>query len=88
MADIEYLKSLQAVRDRAHLVLEAAERNELTHFIYHADCMPATAKFVASIINVFFLDGMNQTTADEPPIERFRPRSVRPHSTSWPMAAF
>lgn len=53
MADIEYLKSLQAVRDRAHLVLDAAERNELTHFTYHAERMPDTAKFVADIINVF-----------------------------------
>lgn len=52
MADIEYLKSLQAVRDRANLVLEAAQRDQLTHFHYHADKMPSVADFVAGIISV------------------------------------
>ncbi|KAJ6155198.1 hypothetical protein N7470_005764 [Penicillium chermesinum] len=50
MADIEYLKSLQAVRERARLVLHAAEQDKLTHFSYREDLMPATADFVAGII--------------------------------------
>ena len=52
MADIEYLKSLQAVRERASLVLKAAEQDKLTHFVYHEDLMPATAEFVSGIITV------------------------------------
>lgn len=52
MADIEYLKSLQAVRDRANLVLKAAEQGQLTHFHYHADKMPIVADYVAAIITV------------------------------------
>lgn len=52
MTDIEYLKSLQAVRDRAHMVLKAAEKDELTHFTYDASLMPKAAEFVAGIITV------------------------------------
>ena len=52
MADIEHLKSLQAVRERANLVLEAATRNELTHFTYHPDKMDEVAEYVSGIINV------------------------------------
>ncbi|KAJ5083778.1 hypothetical protein N7456_013205 [Penicillium angulare] len=51
MADIEYLKSLQAVRQRANLVLAAAERDELTHFSYHPDKMSEVTDYVAGIIN-------------------------------------
>ncbi|KAI0127986.1 hypothetical protein BJ170DRAFT_627983 [Xylariales sp. AK1849] len=50
MADIEYLKSLRAVRDRAHLVLKAAEQGRLTHFVYKAELMPKVADFVSGII--------------------------------------
>lgn len=52
MADIEYLKSLQAVRERASLVLKAAENNELTHFSYHPSKMGEVAEYVTGIINV------------------------------------
>jgi hypothetical protein len=52
MADIEYLKGLQAVRERAHIVLKAAERDQLTHFSYHAEKMPEVADYVACIIKV------------------------------------
>lgn len=52
MADIEYLKSLQAVRERASLVLKAAENDELTHFSYHPDKMGEVAEYVTGIINV------------------------------------
>ncbi|KAJ6134457.1 hypothetical protein N7523_000779 [Penicillium sp. IBT 18751x] len=51
MTDIEYLKSLQAVRERSRLVLGAAEKDELTHFTYDASLMPKAAEFVAGIIN-------------------------------------
>ncbi|KAJ5094960.1 hypothetical protein N7532_007251 [Penicillium argentinense] len=50
MADIEYLKGLRAVRERAHIVLKAAERDELTHFTYHGEKMPEVADYVAGII--------------------------------------
>ncbi|CAI7602652.1 unnamed protein product [Penicillium pancosmium] len=51
MAEIEYLKGLKAVRERAHLVLEAATQDNLTHFSYFPDLMPSVADFVAGIIN-------------------------------------
>ncbi|OJJ52769.1 hypothetical protein ASPSYDRAFT_73350 [Aspergillus sydowii CBS 593.65] len=50
MADIEYLKSLQAVRERAQLVLQAACKDELSHFHYNASKMPKVAEFVTGII--------------------------------------
>lgn len=52
MADIDYLKGLDAVRERAHLVLGAAERNELTHFDYDPSKMSEVADFVAGVITV------------------------------------
>lgn len=52
MADIEYLMTLQAVRDRANLVQKAAEQGELTHFNYNVARMPAVADFVAGVIAV------------------------------------
>jgi DNA gyrase/topoisomerase IV subunit B len=52
MADIEYLKGLEAVRERAHLVLGAAERNELSHFDYDSSKMSEVAEFVADVITV------------------------------------
>lgn len=52
MADIEYLKGLKAVRERAHLVLKAAEHEDLTHFSYFPDLMPKVTDYVAGIIDV------------------------------------
>lgn len=52
MADIEYLKGLEAVRERARLVLGAAERNELSHFDYDSSKMSEVAEFVAGVIIV------------------------------------
>jgi hypothetical protein len=52
MSKIDYLLSLEAVRDRARLVLEAATEGDLTHFTYHAELMPAVASFVTQIIEV------------------------------------
>ncbi|PKY08118.1 DUF1688-domain-containing protein [Aspergillus campestris IBT 28561] len=50
MTDIQYLKSLQAVRDRAHQVLGAAQSGDLSHFDYHPTRMASTAEYVADII--------------------------------------
>lgn len=52
MSDIEYLKSLQAVRERAQLVLQAASRDELSHFHYDAAKMSTVVEFVTGIITV------------------------------------
>ncbi|KAL2821305.1 hypothetical protein BDW59DRAFT_164336 [Aspergillus cavernicola] len=50
MADIEYLTSLQAVRERAHIVLEAAENGKLSHFTYHPERMSEASAYVVDII--------------------------------------
>lgn len=50
--DIEYLLSLEAVRERSRIVFEAAKKNELSHFDYHADKLPEAAAYVTSVINV------------------------------------
>jgi hypothetical protein len=52
--DIEYLLSLEAVRERARRVFAAAKKDELSHFTYHADKLPEAAAFVTSVINVSF----------------------------------
>ncbi|KAI5244673.1 DUF1688-domain-containing protein [Aureobasidium subglaciale] len=49
--DIEYLLSLEAVRERAGKVFEAAKKDELSHFTYHAEKLSEAAAFVASVIN-------------------------------------
>lgn len=51
-SDIDYLLSLSAVRDRAGRVFQAAEQDQLHHFFYHADRMPAVVSFVGDIIEV------------------------------------
>lgn len=88
MADIEYLKSLQAVRERAHLVLQAAERDALTHFDYVPANMAATADFVAGIITVCLgRDHLGISAWLMGWTARFRPRQVRQNPSSWPLAA-
>lgn len=52
MADVEYLKSLQAVREQAHLVLEAASHDALSHFHYNPANMSLVADYVSGIITV------------------------------------
>ncbi|CAD0112397.1 unnamed protein product, partial [Aureobasidium uvarum] len=49
--DIEYLLSLEAVRERSQIVFAAAQRDELSHFTYHASKLPEAAAFVTSVIN-------------------------------------
>ena len=51
-SEIEYLLSLEAVRERSRLVFAAAQRDELSHFIYHASKLPEAAAYVTSVINV------------------------------------
>jgi hypothetical protein len=57
--NIEYLLSLEAVRERAQVVFAAAKRDELSHFTYHADKLPEAAAFVTSVINVSFVAFLN-----------------------------
>lgn len=50
--DISYLLSLQAVRQRAQLVFEAAQQGSLHSFEYDTTRLPDAAKFVISVIEV------------------------------------
>lgn len=50
--EIAYLLSLQAVRDRSRLVLQAAEEGALNSFDYDAKRMPEVADFVLGVISV------------------------------------
>jgi hypothetical protein len=77
MADIEYLKGLEAVRERAHLVLGAAERNELSHFDYDSSKMSGVADFVAGVITVCpQADPSTIFATNEANAARLRPRSI------------
>lgn len=51
-SDIEYLKSLQAVRERSRIVLERARNGSLNNFIYDQGRMKETAEFVTGVISV------------------------------------
>lgn len=51
-SDIEYLKSLQAVRERSRIVLDRAQKGSLNNFIYDESRMKDTAEFVAGVISV------------------------------------
>lgn len=51
-SDIEYLKSLQAVRERSRIVLKRAQNGSLNNFIYDESRMKDTAEFVAGVISV------------------------------------
>lgn len=51
-SDIEYLKSLRAVRERSQIVLEAARKGDLNNFVYDEGRMKETAEFVAGVISV------------------------------------
>ena len=49
---VNYLLSLQAVRDRATLVGEAAKAGKLSHFDVHEDKLPEVADYVVNVIKV------------------------------------
>lgn len=51
-SDIEYLKSLKAVRERSRIVLDRARKGSLNNFIYDESRMKETAEFVAGVISV------------------------------------
>lgn len=49
---IEELLGLEAVRSRAHAVLELAKQDRLNHFNYHADRMEDATDYVLKLIQV------------------------------------
>lgn len=49
---IEELLGLEAVRSRAHAVLEIARQGRLNHFNYHADRMEDATDYVLKLIQV------------------------------------
>ncbi|KIW23094.1 uncharacterized protein PV07_11320 [Cladophialophora immunda] len=51
VSEVEYLVSLQAVRERANCVFECAQRGTLNHFHYNADQLPEAARLVAQTIS-------------------------------------
>ncbi|KAL4900101.1 hypothetical protein BDW74DRAFT_162379 [Aspergillus multicolor] len=50
MSDLNPLLTLQAVRSRAHLVLDLAKQNALNHFEFHAEKLDETVEYVIRII--------------------------------------
>ncbi|RDW72689.1 URC4/urg3 family protein [Aspergillus mulundensis] len=50
MSDLNPLLTLQAVRSRAHLVLDLAKQNALNHFDYHPERLDETVEYVIGII--------------------------------------
>jgi hypothetical protein len=51
-SDVKYLLSLNAVRDRAKIVGEAAAAGKLTHFNVYEERLGDVADFVVSVIKV------------------------------------
>jgi hypothetical protein len=49
---INHLLSLQAVREKAHIVFDLAKQGLLNHFDYHPDRLDAVVEFVVGIIQV------------------------------------
>jgi hypothetical protein len=91
-SDAKYLLSLNAVRDRAKIVGEAADAGKLRHFDVHEDRLSDVADLVVSVIKVRLCDMIwlfeELCEADDNPSARLRPRQVRHYSTARKMAAF
>ncbi len=51
-AEVNYLLSLEAVRERANRVFDIAQGGGLKHFHYRPECLPEVAKVVAQTISV------------------------------------
>lgn len=51
-SQIDYLLSLQAVRERAQLVFKQAKQGRLNHFEYDETKMPEVADRVVALISV------------------------------------
>lgn len=62
-----YLRSIYAVRERSHLVLEKAKKNQLRHFNVDMSKFQDTANYVVSIIKVGLLYTCHVTCSDTDP---------------------
>jgi hypothetical protein len=47
---VSYLQSVGAVRDRTHALFTLAQQDQLHHFRYHPEALPATAAYVLDVI--------------------------------------
>ena len=52
-SEVQYLLSLQAVRERSELVWQAARSGDLSHFDFHEDRLGEAADFVVGVIKVY-----------------------------------
>jgi hypothetical protein len=56
-AAIAYLQSPQAIRDRTRALFTLAEHDQLHHFRYHPEALPATAAYVLDVMRQQYPDG-------------------------------
>jgi Protein of unknown function (DUF1688) len=56
-AAIAYLQSPQAIRDRTRALFKLAEQDQLQHFRYHPEALPATAAYVLDVMGQQYPDG-------------------------------
>ena len=56
-APIAYLQSPQAIRDRTRALFTLAERDQLHHFRYHPEALPAAAAYVLNVMQQQYPDG-------------------------------
>ncbi len=54
---VDYLQSPQAIRDRTRALFSLAEQDQLQHFRYHPEAMPATASYVLDVMRQQYPDG-------------------------------
>ncbi|MCZ6875014.1 MAG: DUF1688 family protein [bacterium] len=47
---VAYLRSAQAVRERAHYLFDLAAQGDLEHFVYHPEALAPTADYVCDLI--------------------------------------
>lgn len=82
MADIEYLKTLQAVRERSRLVLEAARQGKTNNFVFHEDRMKDVTEFVASVIDVSLSPSKISVTLEPPLTDPAHSATLAPTTTA------
>lgn len=58
-AQVKYLLSLRAVRERAKIVGEAAKAGKLTHFDVHEHRLDDVADYVTSVIKACDLESVD-----------------------------
>ncbi|MGB3310016.1 MAG: URC4/urg3 family protein [Nodosilinea sp.] len=56
-AAIAYLQSPQAIRDRSRVLFALAEADQLQHFRYHPEALPAAADYVLDVMRQQYPDG-------------------------------